>query len=147
MNKSVIIIIVIILFVIIIGLLYMCPRNEPFESRDIEFEDLLLTAYPKKFKCSDCFDKLPLHVRLSKSGGIMYTSYYPPTEANCRRVNCPVYLHNDLTPKPVAEYSPYGDYNRPSPSDVVNQNNNKVYLTRNALSYPEWKRNVYCWMC
>ena len=130
-------VIIISLFVVAMIMYGKNRMTESFEPRNPEFDDLLLTAYPKKFKCADCIDKLPLHIRVGRSGGNMYMSYYPPTEANCRMVNCSKFMYNVLDPRSMSHYNPHA-----SGLNVA-----RKYPHRSKLSYPEWKRNAYCWMC
>jgi hypothetical protein len=124
------IIVLVLIIIIAISMYGIRSKRETFESRNPEADTLLLTTYPKKFVCSKDQDEVPKHVRIGKTGGIMYTSYHPPTEANCRLVDCAIYLKNDLEARDISKYNP-----------------THVFPARTKLSYPEWKRNVYCWLC
>jgi len=59
---------------------YNIPTQENFT---------LQTAHPINFECSNVWEDLIKHVRLNETGGIMYTSHYPPIYENCKNIECP----------------------------------------------------------
>ncbi len=73
-------------YIIILLLAYLIlrdPVQEPFT---------LFTAHPVPKTCSEKWDNLPWHARLSPSGGQMWLSHKPPREIGCQAVNCPQHM-------------------------------------------------------
>ena len=87
-----------IIFIFLLFLLYFLKNRslEYFDSDD--YDDLLFTDYTKKFMSSKYLDHLPKHMRLNKTGGLMYISNSIPSEGGCYPVKCPPLVKDDLTP-------------------------------------------------
>lgn len=137
MCRSAIIIIILNFIIIVLLAGIVSDRKEYLEGFEGEdFDDLLFTAYSKKFTCSSCQDKLPLHVRINDAGGIMYTTYHKPTEATCKPVSCAKYLDTDNNIKLIG-------WNKKE----INLNDPKILPYRVTLACPERLDNTFCWKC
>ncbi len=111
MERSVIIIIIAII-------LYLIISQNQGQTKEYfnEFNDLFLTNYNKNFTCSRDLDKLPKHVRLNNSGGVMYVSHQPPLDSyggdsqggsSYKQIECPPLMVDDITPMKRDHYNPH----------------------------------------
>lgn len=95
----------------------------------------LFTAHPINFVCASEFDKMPLHMRLNSSGGVMYVSHNPPTrEEGCKEVEC---LPN--IPSTNWDHKNNVSYNQ--------SNRRTNYLPTNYLHSKLIPRSGKCWTC
>lgn len=95
------------MYLVIIGLIIVLVfiyityyKNNNLEQFQTD-ENMLFTAYKDKLDgvvCSKWMDFLPKHMRINESGGVMYTSNFPPSETLCHTIKCPSSIVDDITP-------------------------------------------------